>query len=80
MKINYVRAPKILGQYFSDFLTYGALTDVVKLGTNQLTFIPEDEIKKAIRSSHDHGVHVAIGNLIMDQNTERGIASNPRSH
>ena len=71
--INSVRAPKILGQYFSDFLTcYGALTDVVKLGTNQLTFIPEDEIKKAIRSSHDHDVHVAIGNPIMDQALSAG--------
>ena len=27
--INYVRAPKILGHYFADFLTcYGALTDI----------------------------------------------------
>ena len=71
--INYVRAPKILGQYFADFLTcYGALTDIVKLGTNQLTFIPEDEIKKAIRGSHDHGVRVAIGNPIMDQALSAG--------
>ena len=64
--INYVRAPKTLGQYFADFLTcYGALTDIVKLGTNQLTFIPEDEIKKAIQFSHNHGVPVAIGKHIM---------------
>jgi phosphosulfolactate synthase (CoM biosynthesis protein A) len=71
--INYVRAPKILGQYFADYLTcYGALTDVVKLGTNQLTFIPEDEIEKVIRCSHDHGVRVALGNPIMDQALSAG--------
>ena len=71
--INYVRAPKILGQYFADYLTcYGTLTDIIKLGTNQLTFIPEDEIKKAIRCSHDHGVRVAIGNPIMDQALSAG--------
>ena len=71
--INYVRAPKILGQYFADFLTcYDELTDIVKLGTNQLTFIPEDEIKKAIQCSHNHGVRVAVGNPIMDQALSAG--------
>ena len=71
--INYVRAPKILGHYFADFLTcYCALTDILKLGTNQLTFIPEDEIKKVVRLSHDHSVSVAVGNPIMDQALNAG--------
>jgi phosphosulfolactate synthase (CoM biosynthesis protein A) len=71
--INYVRAPKILGQYFADFLTcYGPLTDIVKLGTNQLTFVPEEEIKKVIQLSHDHGVLIAVGNPIMDQALSAG--------
>ena len=66
--LNYVRAPKVLGQFYTDYLTcYGALTDIVKIGTNQLTFIPEDEIRKMIVQSHDHGVRVAIGNPIMDE-------------
>ena len=44
--INYVRALKTLGQYFADFPTcYGALTDIMKPGTNQRAFIPKDEIK-----------------------------------
>ena len=60
--LNYIRAPKVLGQYFSDYLTcYGALTDIIKIGTNQLTFIPETEIKKVIAQSHSHGVRVALG-------------------
>ena len=31
-----------------------------------------DEIKKAIKFSHDHGVRVAIGNPIMDQALSAG--------
>ena len=42
--MNYVRAPKVLGQYFSDFLAcYDTFTDIIKIGTNQLTFAPEAE-------------------------------------
>lgn len=71
--INYVRAPKILGQHFADFLTcYSGLTDIVKLGTNQLTFVPEDEIKKAIQRCHEEGVRIALGNPIMDQALSAG--------
>jgi phosphosulfolactate synthase (CoM biosynthesis protein A) len=71
--INYVRAPKILGENFADFLNcYSALTDIVKLGTNQLTFIPEQEIKKAIQRSHDQEVLIAVGNPIMDQALSAG--------
>ena len=71
--LNYIRAPKVLGQYFTDYLTcYGALTDIIKIGTNQLTFIPETEIKKVIAQSHSHGVRVALGNPIMDQALSAG--------
>ena len=71
--VNYVRAPKVLGQYFTDYLTcYGALTDIIKIGTNQLTFVPEAEIKKVIAQSHDHDVRIAIGNPIMDQALSAG--------
>ena len=72
--LNYVGAPKVLGQYFSDFLAcYDTLTDIIKIGTNQLTFAPEAEIESVIRSSHDHDVRVAIGNPIMDQALTAGI-------
>jgi phosphosulfolactate synthase (CoM biosynthesis protein A) len=71
--LNYIRAPKVLGQYFTDYLTcYCALTDIIKIGTNQLTFIPETEIKKVIAQSHSHGVRVALGNPIMDQALSAG--------
>ncbi|MBT4235555.1 MAG: hypothetical protein HOD69_15760 [Marinovum sp.] len=71
--LNYVRAPKVLGQYYVDYVTcYGALTDIVKIGTHQLTYIPEDEIKKVIRLSHDNNIIIAIGNPIMDDALRAG--------
>ena len=48
------------------------MTDIVKIGTHQLTYIPEDEIKKVIRLSHDNNIIVAIGNPIMDDALRAG--------
>ena len=78
--INYVRAPKILGQYFADFLTcYGALTDIIKLGTNQLTFIPEDEKKGDSARPRSRRTH-RRGQSDHGSGAERGIAGGPGSH
>ena len=52
--LNYVRAPKVLGQYFTDFLAcYDTLTDIIKIGTNQLTFVLQ--FRKANGSASESG-------------------------
>ena len=71
--LNYIRAPKVLGQYYIDYvMCYGHLTDIIKIGTHQLTHIPEEEVKRVIKLSHENNIIVAVGNPIMDEALRAG--------
>ena len=69
--LNYVRAPKVLGQYFTDFLAcYDTLTDIIKIA--QTTDICTRSGNAEGHQKRDHDVRVAIGNR-MDQALRAGI-------